>query len=100
MFVPLIDKLVASIEAELKKLQRRKLISTEELLSRSPQSAMICSPSVSSPAGSSVGSGKEQPLFTLKHVTMVCQRMLKEREEQLRGEYDKLLAAKLAGIAL
>ena len=29
---------------------------------------------------------------------MVCQRMLKEREEQLRGEYDKLLAAKLAGV--
>ena len=64
---------------------------------RSPQSAMMCSPSVSSPACSS-NSSKEQPLFTLKHVTMVCQRMLKEREEQLRGEYDKLLAAKLAGV--
>ena len=27
----------------------------------------------------------------------MCQRMLKEREEQIRGEYDKVLVTKLAG---
>lgn len=30
-------------------------------------------------------------------VTTVCQRMLKEREEQVRVEYDKVLVTKLAG---
>ena len=30
-------------------------------------------------------------------VTMVCQRMLKEREDLIRVEYDKVLEAKLAG---
>ena len=30
-------------------------------------------------------------------VTIVCQRMIKEREEMLRSEYDKVLTTKLAG---
>ena len=30
-------------------------------------------------------------------VTTVCQRMLKEREDQIREDYDKVLASKLAG---
>ena len=33
----------------------------------------------------------------LLQVTTVCQRMLKEREEQIREDYDKVLASKLAG---
>ena len=33
-------------------------------------------------------------------VTTVCQRMLKEREEQIREDYDKVLASKLAGMDL
>lgn len=36
------------------------------------------------------------PLPVLQ-VTTVCQRMLKEREEQIREDYDKVLASKLAG---
>lgn len=30
-------------------------------------------------------------------VTIVCQRMMKEREELIRCEYDKVLTTKLAG---
>ncbi len=30
-------------------------------------------------------------------VTTVCQRMLKEREEQVRVEYDRVLVTKLSG---
>ncbi|XP_019851260.1 PREDICTED: akirin-2-like isoform X2 [Amphimedon queenslandica] len=41
------------------------------------------------------GPSKDQPLFTMKQVTMICQRMLKEREETLKAEYDKILSAKL-----
>ena len=50
-----------------------------------------------SSSSGSTSSLKEQPLFTLKQVTIVCQRMLKEREEQIREEYDKVLTTKLAG---
>lgn len=81
-----IDKLVASIEAELKRLQRRKLFN------ESQGSHMTL------PVSSPTAHGKDQPLFTLKQVTMVCQRMMKEREELVREEYDKVLSAKLAGI--
>lgn len=43
---------------------------------------------------------KEQPLFTLKQVTLICERMLKEREAQVTEEYDKVLREKLAGLLL
>lgn len=33
----------------------------------------------------------------LVQVTTVCQRMIKEREELIRSEYDKALSTKLAG---
>ena len=72
---------MASIEAELKRLQRRKS-STE--LSGSHFMAPL-------------SQGKDQPIFTLKQVTLVCQRMIKEKEEQIREEYDKILSTKLAG---
>ncbi len=33
----------------------------------------------------------------LQQVTTICQRMLKEKEEQIREEYQKVLTTKLAG---
>lgn len=40
---------------------------------------------------------KEQPLFTLRQVGMICERLLKEREEKVREEYEEILNTKLAG---
>lgn len=42
---------------------------------------------------------KEQPLFTLRQVGMICERLLKEREEKIREEYEEILTTKLAGIS-
>lgn len=39
---------------------------------------------------------KDQPLFTLKQVILICERMLKEQESRVREEYDKVLTCKLA----
>jgi len=86
------DKLLAHVEQELKRLQRRKAFTSEESSSSHPQPQ---SHGAATPL-SGTGSAKDQPLFTLKQVTIVCQRMLKEREEQIRGEYDKALTSKLA----
>lgn len=38
----------------------------------------------------------EKALFTFKQVQMICERMLKEREDALREQYDAVLTTKLA----
>jgi len=38
---------------------------------------------------------RETPLLTLRQVGLVCERLLKEREDQLREEYEKVLNDKL-----
>lgn len=40
---------------------------------------------------------KEQPLFTLRQVGIICERLLKEREEKVREEYEETMTSKLAG---
>ena len=51
----------------------------------------------SSPAVGLLAPGrKEQPIFTFKQVSLICERLLREREAQLREEYDKILGQKLA----
>ncbi|XP_011403540.1 PREDICTED: akirin-2-like isoform X1 [Amphimedon queenslandica] len=73
---------VANIESEIRRLHGRKLFTeSHQNVSASSSSSSIAS--------------KDQPLFTMKQVTMICQRMLKEREETLKAEYDKILSAKL-----
>lgn len=52
------------------------------------------------PGASSGGvspSRKEQPLFTLRQVGIICERLLKEREEKVREEYEETMTSKLAG---
>jgi len=39
---------------------------------------------------------REQPLFTFKQVGMICERLMKERESQIKEEYDKILVSKLS----
>lgn len=39
---------------------------------------------------------KEKPLFTFQQVKLICERMVREREEQLRETYESALNAKLA----
>ncbi|CAG0882580.1 unnamed protein product [Cyprideis torosa] len=39
---------------------------------------------------------KDKPIFTLKQVTLICEKLLREREAQIREEYDEVLNTKLA----
>lgn len=41
-------------------------------------------------------SKKDQPLFTLRQVGIICERLIKEREEKIREEYEEILDTKLA----
>ena len=46
----------------------------------------------------SSASYSDQPVFTLKQVVATCQHMIKEREEHIREEYDKVLNDKMQGV--
>lgn len=65
----------------------------------SPNSCMASATSSCSSilSGTSSPTGKKDvPLFSLRQVGMVCERLLKEREDQIRQEYDQVLTGKLA----
>lgn len=87
--VTFLEQVSASIHQEWRRLQRRKHL-------KAPSSPEMCAFSSYSPGSSPPR--KDQPLFTLKQVTLICERMLKERETQVTEEYDKILREKLAGV--
>ncbi|XP_020895671.1 akirin-2 [Exaiptasia diaphana] len=83
------EQLATNIHLEWKRLQRRKHLKAPSSNSVEAMSTVISSPS-SSPTR------KDQPLFTLKQVSLICERLLKERDTQLREQYDKVLNNKLS----
>ena len=92
------DKLVAKLGQELKRLQRKKDFPQVPVVTGG---GGVGTGSTAQSSGNGTSSGhtpaKDQPLFSLKQVTTVCCRMMKEREEHIREEYDKVLTSKLAG---
>uniref|UniRef100_A0A8C3WFE7 Akirin-2 n=1 Tax=Catagonus wagneri TaxID=51154 RepID=A0A8C3WFE7_9CETA len=48
------------------------------------------------PSAASSPLKKEQPLFTLRQAGMICECLLKEREEEVREEYEDIWHTKLA----
>ncbi|RXN06152.1 putative arginine--tRNA mitochondrial [Labeo rohita] len=98
------EQILSNIKQEYKRMQKRRHLES------SFQQTDSCCPldsqphsSISSTAtlpgassGSASPSRREQPLFTLKQVGMICERLLKEREEKVREEYDEILTTKLA----
>nr|AGI44591.1 subolesin [Ixodes scapularis] len=97
------EEIAANIREEMRRLQRRKqLCFSSPLESGSPSAtppAADCGPA--SPTGLSPGGllspvRRDQPLFTFRQVGLICERMMKERESQIRDEYDHVLSAKLA----
>ncbi|CAH8664391.1 unnamed protein product [Dicrocoelium dendriticum] len=57
----------------------------------------LSSPTVSSSRSLSTSRNIDSvPIFTLPQVTALCDRLIKEREAELRQEYDNILSCKLA----
>ncbi|KAL8606050.1 hypothetical protein ACOMHN_040048 [Nucella lapillus] len=108
------EKLAASITHEVRLMQRRRqlhyplvsptstAISTpeksEELptCSTSPDQSPHASQSLNSLFSSLPQSKKDSPLFTFRQVTLICERLIREREEEVKEQYDKVLNCKLA----
>jgi len=96
--------MAANIREEIRRLHRRKQLHFNPQTSGGDSSDMEGGPA--SPSSSSVAcgsntysyspSGKEKPLFTFRQVGLICERMLKEQETQIREEYDQILHMKLS----
>jgi uncharacterized protein (DUF885 family) len=61
------------------------------------QQAGTSSSSASAPAVAAATPTKpDKPIFTLKQMSMIAERMCAERVEQVRAEYDQILQQKLS----
>lgn len=97
-----IDQISISIREEMKRLHRRKKLyygperdgSTSPVRPQSPSNS---DGSIDTPASPSQHQTKQDKhLFTFRQVGMICERLLKDREDILRELYDEVLNAKLA----
>ncbi|EDL05478.1 akirin-2 isoform X1 [Mus musculus] len=98
------EQILYNIKQEYKRMQKRRHLEASFQQAdpgctsdSQPHAFLISGPA--SPGTSSATSSplkKEQPLFTLRQVGMICERLLKEREEKVREEYEEILNTKLA----
>ncbi|KAM4626001.1 akirin-2-like [Polymixia lowei] len=98
------EQILNNIKQEYKRIQKRKHLDggyqqsegcySPESPSQSSIMSGSCMPGTSS--GGVSPTRKEQPLFTLRQVGMICERLLKEREEKVREEYEETMTSKLA----
>ncbi|XP_043197879.1 akirin-2-like [Amphibalanus amphitrite] len=100
------DMIAASVRDEIRRLHRRRQLqyhgvdSDSSSDSDTPSPASAAAPAASAAAGCSATaaattSKADKPLFTFKQVGMICERMLRERENHIREEYDNVLSTKL-----
>lgn len=92
------EQILHNIKQEYKRLKRRHLDSGVQQADGCCPLDQHNIPSASALPGTSSGSSpvrKEQPLFSLRQVGMICERLLKEREDKVREEYDEILTTKL-----
>lgn len=61
--------------------------SSSELLRQTPQT----------PRQGASSACRDVPMFTQQQIGLVCERMIREREGQLKDEYEQILSSKLAG---
>lgn len=96
------DKMAQNIRDEIKRLHRRKQLpfssAAIERMQDSESSGSEMGPDSPRRPDSppSIVRNPEKALFTFKQVQLICERMLKEREEELREKYDAVLTTKLA----
>ncbi|XP_052811159.1 akirin-2-like [Mya arenaria] len=110
------ELIAANLSAEVRRLQRRKQLqfsngsgspphpsqsssaescaSPSAMDSQCVQTLAHCSSNTLFNALSP--SKRDIPLFTFKQVSMICERMLKERESQIQEQYNTVLTCKMA----
>jgi len=85
-----------SVRDEIRRLHRRRQLQVHSDSDSNSDSEPTATAGTSSSSPRAPTAGKaDKPLFTFKQVGMICERMLREREEHIREEYDKVLSTKL-----
>lgn len=92
-----LDALLTRIKEEVRRLQRRHQL--KSVSSETHDEEHLQNPTESTSLNNLPGhsTSNNQHLLTLKQVNMICARLLQEREEQIREEYDEILSNKLNG---
>lgn len=93
------EMMAAGIREEIRRLHRRKQLHfnpNSEAHGGESSSDSPGSPNSNTFATTYSQSSRDKPLFTFRQVGMICERMLNERETQLREEYDRILNIKLS----
>ncbi|XP_056141721.1 akirin-1 [Lampris incognitus] len=86
------EQIFQNLRQEYSRIQRRRQLEGAFNQSEAPSpSSSLAAPS--SPPGAS---RKDQPSFTLRQVSFLCERLLKDHEEKIREEYEQILNTKLA----
>uniref|UniRef100_A0A1A9WCW0 Akirin n=1 Tax=Glossina brevipalpis TaxID=37001 RepID=A0A1A9WCW0_9MUSC len=95
-------KMSQNIRDEIKRLHRRKqlpfsTVALERMQDSESSGSEMGSDSPRRPdSPPNIMRNPEKGLFTFKQVQLICERMLKEREDELREKYDAVLNTKLA----
>lgn len=87
------EMMAATIREEVQRLQRRRQLNG---LSHDTDGSSEALESLSSTSSLLSPSTMDKPLFTFRQVGIICERMLHEREVQIREEYDRALNYKLS----
>ncbi|KAK7492019.1 hypothetical protein BaRGS_00016683 [Batillaria attramentaria] len=111
------EQIAASIAHEMKRMQRRRQLhfpaqssspvsTVAAALSESKSEDIPCSSSQENSPQMSQSfttlfsslshNKKDAPLFTFRQVSLICERMMRERENEVQEYYDKVLNCKLA----
>jgi len=94
------EQIANNLRDEMKRLKKRRQFYGHSASPPSPVSAPS-SPepmmdSETTAATSSAKSARDKPIFTLKQMTLIAERMCQERVDQVRQEYDEILQQKLS----
>uniref|UniRef100_UPI00398F0500 akirin-1 isoform X2 n=1 Tax=Pristiophorus japonicus TaxID=55135 RepID=UPI00398F0500 len=92
------EQIFQNIKQEYSRFQWRRQLEGSFNQSETNSSAEGSSNTLLLNAPSSPGtlSKKDQPLFTLRQVGIICERLLKDHESKIREEYEQVLNTKLA----
>ncbi|KAJ8352918.1 hypothetical protein SKAU_G00243940 [Synaphobranchus kaupii] len=97
---PSTEQIFHNIKQEYSRYQRRRQL--EGAFNQSegcgPSDGQSHSPALPAPASPPGPSSvrKDQPSFTLRQVSYLCERLLKDHEEKIRQDYEQILNTKLA----
>jgi len=100
------EQIANNLRDEIKRLKRRRQIAgpaspgsppSPGSSPSSPEPMMEMEAAACSSSNATSSTGKpEKPIFTLKQMIMIADRMCEERVEQVRNEYDNILQQKLS----